>query len=135
MINGHDMTIAHHEAGHAIAALHFGRRVDFVGRERHRGLTTYDHELIDDGDLQRRAVESGVICLAPYMENTAGCAGDLATLDVLLDAGVSLNEVWEATAKLVADPEYRRKVRTVESALWAHPVLSGEEVVLLIAAT
>ncbi len=46
VINGHDMTIAHHEAGHAISALHFGRRVDFVGRERHGGLTTYDHELV-----------------------------------------------------------------------------------------
>jgi hypothetical protein len=128
------MTIAHHESGHAVAALHYGRQVDFVGRDRHNGLTTYIPD-VPDGDLKRYAIESGVICLAPFFEDPVGCAYDLAILDGLLAAGVSLSKVWEATAKLVSDPEYRRKVRVLESALWAHPVLSGEEVVLLIAAS
>jgi hypothetical protein len=127
------MTIAHHEAGHAVAALHFGRQVDFVGRDRHNGLTTYAPDP-PDGDVKRYAVESGVICLAPYFESTEGCAGDLLMLDGLLAVGVSLSQVWEETAALVADPEYRRRVRVLEQALWQHPVLSGEEVVLLLAA-
>ena len=59
----------------------------------------------------------------------------LAILDGLLVAGVSLARVWEETAALVSDPEYRRKVRVVESALWGHPYLTGDEVVLLIAAS
>jgi hypothetical protein len=35
----------------------------------------------------------------------------------------------------VSDPAYRRKVRVLESALWGHPYLTGDEVVLLIAAS
>jgi hypothetical protein len=46
-----------------------------------------------------------------------------------------LSAVWEVTAVLVADPEYRRRVRVLESALWEHPYLTGEEVVLLLAAS
>ena len=134
MINGEDMRIAHHEAGHVVAGLHFGRRVDFVGRGPGHGLTRYDPVLVY-GDIKRRAVESGVITLAPFFEDTAGCASDLATLDGLLAAGVSLSKVWEETAALVSDPEYRRKVRVVESALWGHPYLTGEEIVLLLAAS
>jgi len=132
VIDGHDMTIAHHEAGHAVAALHFGRQVDFVGRDRHNGLTTYAPD-VAEGDIKRYAIESGVICLAPFFENTSGCAGDLATLDGLLAAGVNLSAVWSETAALVADPEYRRRVRVLEQALWQHPVLSGVEVLLLLA--
>jgi len=134
VISGDDMVIAHHEACHAVAALHFGRRVDFVGRGRGHGLTTYDPVLVN-GDLKRRAVESGVITLAPFFEDPVGCAYDLAILDGLLAAGVSLSKVWEETAALVSDPTFRRKVRVVESALWGHPHLTGDEVVLLIAAS
>lgn len=53
----------------------------------------------------------------------------------MLAAGVSLSRVWEETAALVSDPDYRRKVRLVESAIWEHPYLTGDEVVLLIAAS
>ena len=134
MINGEDIRIAHHEAGHVVAGLHFGRRVDFVGRGRGHGLTRYDPVLVN-GDIKRRAVESGVITLAPFFEDPVGCAYDLTMLDGLLVAGVSLSRVWEETAALVSDPEYRRKVRVVESALWGHPYLTGDEVVLLIAAS
>lgn len=69
------------------------------------------------------------------MEDPTGCAFDLAAIDRMLAAGVPLSKVWEETAALVADPEYRRKVRVVESALWGHPYLTGDEVVLLIAAS
>ena len=109
------MQIAHHESCHAVAALHYRRQVDFVGRDRHNGLTTYAPD-VPDGDLKRYAIESGVICLAPFFEDPAGCAHDLAILDGLLAAGVSLSRVWEETAALVSDSEYRRKVRLVESA-------------------
>ena len=86
MIKGEDMRIAHHEAGHVVAGLHFGRRVDFVGRGRGHGLTRYD-PMVVKGDIERRAVESGVITLAPFFEDAIGCAYDLAILDGLLVAG------------------------------------------------
>jgi hypothetical protein len=41
----------------------------------------------------------------------------------------------EQTAALVSDPEYRGRVRVLESALWGHPYLICDEAVLLIAAS
>lgn len=134
MINGEDMRIAHHEAGHVVAGLHFGRRVDLVGRSRGHGLTRCDPVLVNS-EITRRAVESGVITLAPFFEHPVSCAYDLAAMDGMLAAGFPVSKVWGETATLVSDPEYRRTVRVVESALWGHPYLTGHEVVLLIAAS
>lgn len=85
MINGHDMVIAHHEAVHACAALHFGRRVDLVIRGRDHGIT--GSLARTDGDMEQRAVEAGVITLAPFFESPKGCAYDLAVVEALAHRG------------------------------------------------
>jgi hypothetical protein len=102
VINGDDLVIAHHEAVHACAALHFGRRVDLVIRGRDHGVT--ESLARTDGDVEQRAVEAGVITLAPFFEDPAGCLYDLAVVEGLLTAGISPIELWNKTAELVSDP-------------------------------
>jgi hypothetical protein len=40
--------------------------------------------------------------------------------------------IYDRTAELLADPVFRRRVRTLEFELWSRPVMSGDEVAQLL---
>ena len=84
------------------------------------------------GNLIERATRLGVVLLLPFLDGCTGCEGDLAKLRGLASSGVRLVPIWERATELLADPGFRRRVRTVEFALYERPVLSGEEVALLL---
>ena len=42
------------------------------------------------------------------------------------------SRIWDRAADLLADPGFRRRVRALEFALWSRPVMSGDEVALLL---
>jgi hypothetical protein len=49
-------------------------------------------------------------------------------LSKLIASGARASRIYDRAAELLADPEFRRRVRAVEFALWSRPVLSGDEV-------
>ena len=118
-----------HESLHAVAAWTFGQPVHRVTRGRHDAVTSWEPN--PDNWL-----ETAVVLLIPYLDNPQGCENDLAKVKMLVDCEkVVLSHVWGNASRLLDDPAFRRRARAVESAFMAHPDLSGEEVVLLIAAS
>jgi len=130
-MNGEDLRIAHHEACHIVAAHNYGWRLNAVLRGRHWGMSLSSPR--KDGVAAERALDAAVVLLAPFFEDPTGCEDDLRDVDGLIEYGVSLTAAWHAAAKLVANPEYRRKVRAIEAVLYKHTILSGEELELLLA--
>jgi hypothetical protein len=59
-------------------------------------------------------------------------ASDLVKLRRLVAAGVRLTPIMDRTTELLADREFRRRVRTLELEMYSRPAMSGAEVVLLL---
>ena len=55
------------------------------------------------------------------LDGCAGTEGDLAKLSELVASGARLDRICDHTSELLADPDFRRRVRAVEFALWSRP--------------
>jgi hypothetical protein len=109
------------------AAVQFGQRVDGVTRGEHTAVTHWKPN-------PDNWVETAAVLLVPFLNDPQGCESDLAQVALLVETGrVTLSDVWSRASRLLDDPDFRRRARAVEGAFMAHPDLSGEEVMLLIA--
>jgi hypothetical protein len=128
-VNSEDMLKCRHESLHATAAWTFGQRVNRIARGDRAAITWWDPD-------PEHWVESAAVLFVPFLDDPKGCEGDLAKVRLLVDAGkVLLSDVWTKASRLLDDPDFRRRARAVEGAFMSHPDLSGEEVMLLIAAS
>jgi hypothetical protein len=89
------------------------------------GRTLFPKQI--DGDVRERATEMGVILFAPALDDDSLSGGDFREVTRLVRAGVSLTRVVNEATRLLADPAFRQRVSRVERKLWAHPVMSGDE--------
>jgi hypothetical protein len=85
--------------------------------------------------LTRRAVRRAPQQGAPIYVNGVGCGKDLAQAGYRLvcETGAAIDAANDRTRRLVADPAYRRTFRMIERALMSRPVLSGDDVAVLLA--
>ena len=128
---------ARHEALHAVAAIWVGWPLDAVVRLHAGGLhgQTYLSKTPPPGDPRDTALKKAVISVIPAVDDPQDdtVSDDLNDADVMVRlGGVPLSEVWATAQALLADPEFRRQVRVVESALYERTLLSGAEVRRLI---
>jgi hypothetical protein len=118
-----------HESLHATAAWTFGQRVNRIARGDRGAITWWDPD-------PEHWVESAAVLLIPFLDNPEGCESDMAKVTLMVETGrVTLSNVWSRASRLLDDPDFRRRARALEGAFMAHPDLSGEEVMLLIAAS
>jgi hypothetical protein len=107
----------------------FGQRIKRLVRGEHSAVTHWTPN-------PDNWVETAAVLLVPFLSDPQGCESDLAKISLLVETGrVTLSDVWSRASRLLDDPDFRRRARAVEGAFMAHPDLSGEEVVLLIAAS
>ena len=128
--------IASHEAAHAVAAHLLGRRVVYVSRDGNLCGETYS-ALPDWRQQPENALMSTVVTLiAPVYVSPIELSwydlGEVATFGDLVGADY-VGEAHRQARELIGKPEFRNAHRTIEWALWSRPLISGEEVELLIA--
>jgi hypothetical protein len=127
MLNARDLATAAHEAAHAVAAVHVGRKLISVSRA---GAETVTAPGSGEPDVEAALV---VLLAAVYISGV-GCQRDLdSALFLANEAGASLDSANGRTRQLVADPAFRRDFRIVERALMSRPVLRGDDVAALLA--
>ena len=128
MLSAHDLAAAQHEACHAAAALYVGRELVSVSRTDAGGQTIS----VAASDIPDAEAALVVLLVSTYVTGIGG--RDLeSAVRLANESGASLDAANDRVRKMIADPEYRRVFRAIESALAVRPTLTGNEVAALLA--
>ena len=104
-MNAEDLHMCRHEALHAVAAWTYGQHIDRLARGSHGAITWWTPDPDD-------WAETAVVLLIPFLDNPKGCGNEMMKVRHLVDAGkVLLSHVWTKASLLLADPQFRRRVR------------------------
>jgi len=131
VIGASTLEVAAHEAAHGAAAAVLGRRLMYVSRN----LTNCGESF----SLQKYGadpLDGVVVLLAPIY--AAPSSRYLAIRDIGVaralrqDHGVDVSEALSRAETLVTQPDFRRAFRIIEHGLWSRPVLTGDELALML---
>jgi hypothetical protein len=101
---------ARHEGAHRAMCECLGWPV--VGAWRGRGLSGRTEWIPrTDGDIAERAIENGMILVAPFLLDPIGCGNDARALQELARVGVSLSSVIDRAERMMTSEDFRRRHR------------------------
>jgi hypothetical protein len=107
--------------------LHVGRLLVSVSRAGGQTVSA-------PGSNEQDVEAALVVLLAPVYVNGVGCGEDLAqVMQLVSETGADIDAANDRTRRLVAHPAYRRTFWMIERALMSRPVLSGDDVAVLLA--